>query len=330
MALADLHDLVGDYDEAFRLYSEVARTLRDLRAWHGMAAALRKRGDYDEALAVDRRSVRRRGACELRPDAALARAGLAPLGDPGRFDEAIEVLEAALAVDGVAKTSVVGQLLNRLARAEVLAGTTRVALAACASSRRRSSSGRRLPLAWQRPYRLLGDIYTTLGSRSTMRPRRSDRASSSPSGREHRGDRRLPRQPRASSSAPRVPRGRQSCATNGLSSSSIGSATGPGAPSRYSNLAWMLANKRRLRRGGALLRAGDRALAVHRPPPRGGRDDRHDGVHQPAARISRRCGDTCRRGGGSVPRARLATQGGAVARACGLGLGVRGKGGSGP
>jgi class 3 adenylate cyclase/tetratricopeptide (TPR) repeat protein len=161
LALADVRDLIGDYDEAVRLYSEVRAESSDLRAWHGLAAALRKRGDFDEALAV---------ADEAFVDEVLASHDLTPLrleqgtalSASGRVDDAIAVLEAALAVDGVANTSLAGQLLNRLARAEVLAGRGPDALQHAIASRAQFEADGDLR-SLSSTVRLLGDIYTTLG-----------------------------------------------------------------------------------------------------------------------------------------------------------------------
>ena len=70
LALAELRDLMGEYDQALRLYSEVRSGNGDLRAWRGAAAALRKQGRYDEALALlDGCTGRRRVAARARLDA---------------------------------------------------------------------------------------------------------------------------------------------------------------------------------------------------------------------------------------------------------------------
>ena len=88
LALADLHDLVGDYDEAVRLYADVREATSDIRAWRGLTAAHRKRGEYEEALAVVEEAFRTE---------ALAGADLTPLwleqgttlSAAGHFEEAI-------------------------------------------------------------------------------------------------------------------------------------------------------------------------------------------------------------------------------------------------
>lgn len=52
LALADLHELVGDYDDARRLYEEVRDLTGDLRAWRGIATTLRSQGAYAQARQV--------------------------------------------------------------------------------------------------------------------------------------------------------------------------------------------------------------------------------------------------------------------------------------
>jgi tetratricopeptide (TPR) repeat protein len=161
LSLADLHDLTGDYDEAIHLYTQVRDATSDLRAWHGLAAALRKRGDFEAALAV---------ADEAFGSPALAGLDLTPLrleqgtalSASGRVVDAIEVLGAALATDGVTSTNMAGQLLNRLARAEVLAGRRDEALEHALESQARFEADGDLR-SLSSTVRLLGDIYTTLG-----------------------------------------------------------------------------------------------------------------------------------------------------------------------
>lgn len=161
LALADVRDLTGDYDEAVRLYSEVRAETSDLRAWHGLAAALRKRGDFNLALAV---------ADEAFTEETLTTQDLTPLrleqgtalSASGRVDDAIDVLEAALAADGVAQTRLAGQLLNRLARAEVLAGRKDDALQHAIASREQFEADGDVR-SLSSTVRLLGDIYTTMG-----------------------------------------------------------------------------------------------------------------------------------------------------------------------
>jgi adenylate cyclase len=122
LALADLHDLVGSYDDALALYDAVRKASDDVRAWRGTAGVLRKRGDYEVALNV---------VDDAFSTSALAEADLAPiwleagwsLSLLGRLDQARDVLGAALeAVDGGRTDAVVGQLLLELARTEALEG----------------------------------------------------------------------------------------------------------------------------------------------------------------------------------------------------------------
>jgi adenylate cyclase len=121
LELADLHELVGNYDEALRLYTDVRDKTQELPAWSGMASVLRKRGEYEAALSV----VDEAFACE-----ALRNVDLAPLwleqawtlSVAGRFEQAIDVLEAGLVTVGHRSDAVVARMLLQLARAETVEG----------------------------------------------------------------------------------------------------------------------------------------------------------------------------------------------------------------
>ena len=49
LGLADLHELIGSYDEAFSLYGEAAKLPDEVRAWRGMASVRRRQGRYADA-----------------------------------------------------------------------------------------------------------------------------------------------------------------------------------------------------------------------------------------------------------------------------------------
>ena len=51
LALADLHELIGGYEEARRSYEEIRDLTGDVRAWRGLASTLRRQGLYADALA---------------------------------------------------------------------------------------------------------------------------------------------------------------------------------------------------------------------------------------------------------------------------------------
>jgi adenylate cyclase len=126
--LADLHELLGDYEEALELYAEVRAATHDVRAWRGLASVHRRRGEYEQALAIVDEAI---AADELRGQ------DLAPLwlqagwslALSGRVDQAIDVFQAGLEALGPRTDSVVGQLLAELARTEGLAGRLEDALA---------------------------------------------------------------------------------------------------------------------------------------------------------------------------------------------------------
>ena len=158
LALADLHDLVGEYDNAARLYANVRDASSDVRALRGLAAAHRKRGEYSEALAVVEEAL---GSDEF-VDVDLTPLWLergATLSSEGRFTEAIEVLEAGLLASDQGEFT--AHLLVPLARAELLSGRLDDALRHATEAKTRFEGVEDLR-SQSSTARLLGDIYTTL------------------------------------------------------------------------------------------------------------------------------------------------------------------------
>ncbi len=162
LALADLRDLVGEYDEAIRLYAAVREQApADVRAWQGLTAAHRKRGEYEEALAVVDAAI---------GTEALAGADLTPLwleqgttlSAAGHFDGAISVLELGLTVAGLQRDGVAAELLVRLARAKLMSGQLEDALRHAVEAKERFEAVSDLR-SLSSTMRLLGDVYTTLG-----------------------------------------------------------------------------------------------------------------------------------------------------------------------
>lgn len=127
LELADLHELIGDYDRALELYDEVRSETGDVRAWSGAASTLRKRGRYEDALQV---------VDEAFASESLRGTDLTPLwveqgwtlSVVGRVEQAIDVLNAGLEAAPRRDTPVAGQLLFQLARAEKLSGRSEAAL----------------------------------------------------------------------------------------------------------------------------------------------------------------------------------------------------------
>jgi adenylate cyclase len=121
LALADLHELVGNYDDALELYTEVRDSTKDIAAWRGIASTLRKRGEYDRSLAAVEDAFR---------DEALKEADLTPLwleqawtlSTAGRFEQAIDVIQAGLEATERKDAPIIARLLHQLARAETVEG----------------------------------------------------------------------------------------------------------------------------------------------------------------------------------------------------------------
>jgi tetratricopeptide (TPR) repeat protein len=121
LELARLHELVGDYDVALDLFTTVRDATGDVRAWRGLAATLRKRGDYERAMAETDKAFhddRLRGS-DLTPLWLEQAWTLSVAGHP---TEAASVARAGLAAAGEGRTRFVGELLTQLARAESIEG----------------------------------------------------------------------------------------------------------------------------------------------------------------------------------------------------------------
>ena len=126
LELADLHALIGSYDDALRLYGEVRDATASVRAWSGVAAMLRNQGEYAKALEQVDEAFR----CE-----ELASADLTPLWleqartltASGRPSQAIDVLEAGLAARTSDREGDLAELLSHLAVAETMDGRAEAA-----------------------------------------------------------------------------------------------------------------------------------------------------------------------------------------------------------
>lgn len=127
LQVAELHELVGSYDEALRLYEHVRAATSDVRAWRGLTATLRQQGRYEEALTVVDDAFR----TEALRDADLAPLWLEQgwtLSVAGHVEQAADVLQAAIvAVEG-RSDPLAGRLLLQLARTETLGGNSGAAL----------------------------------------------------------------------------------------------------------------------------------------------------------------------------------------------------------
>jgi adenylate cyclase len=161
LSLADLHDLVGNYDEALRLYADVRESTSDLRSFRGLTAAHRKLGEYDQALAVVEEALRTEALKGVDFTPLWLEQGTT-LSAAGHFDEAIEVLELGLAATEVRDDGNSAPLLVPLARAELMSGRHAEALRHATEAQAQFEADANLR-AVSSTARLLGDIYTTLG-----------------------------------------------------------------------------------------------------------------------------------------------------------------------
>ena len=161
LALADLYDLVGDYDSAIRLYAEARDASADLRAWRGLAASHRKQGEYERALAVVDEGFATLKVGDGDLTALWLERGWS-LSVAGRFQPAIVALQAGLAAAGGKRDAVAAQLLLQLARAETVEGHFDAALEygrAAQAIYEEQQDIRGMATA----FRIVGDAYTQAG-----------------------------------------------------------------------------------------------------------------------------------------------------------------------
>jgi class 3 adenylate cyclase/tetratricopeptide (TPR) repeat protein len=121
LQLGDLHELVGDYDEALRLFRNVRAAGDDLRASRGLALVHRLRGEYADALAVVDDAIQREENKSQDLTPLWLEAGWA-LAVAGHFAQAIDVLNVGLETSQGQRDAVVERLLIVLSRAEMLEG----------------------------------------------------------------------------------------------------------------------------------------------------------------------------------------------------------------
>lgn len=118
LAVADLCELRGDYDRALAVYEEVRDATGDVRAWRGIAATMRKRGEYDATIAMLDQAM----AAGVVDEPALRLEHGWTLSVAGRYAEAIASLQAGLKAAEAAgrRDDVTATLLLELARAETV------------------------------------------------------------------------------------------------------------------------------------------------------------------------------------------------------------------
>ncbi|GAC1442536.1 MAG: adenylate/guanylate cyclase domain-containing protein [Mycobacteriales bacterium] len=160
LELGSLQDLIGNYEQALRTYTQARDLGGGVPAWCGMAGVLRKRGEGDAALVVLEDAFLHAG-----PNADLRPIWLAKgwcLGAAlGRYDEAIEANRAGLAV-GAATDATTGHLLLQLARNLLAVGRLEEALPDGIKAKEifRSLED---PRGLSSTLRILGDVYLRTG-----------------------------------------------------------------------------------------------------------------------------------------------------------------------
>jgi adenylate cyclase len=158
LALAEVYETVGEYGEALQLYDEVRAADGDVRAWRGLAAAHRRRGELAQALRVVDEALAREELAGEDLTALWLESGWA-LAQSGRYEQAIDVLRAGVQAVGERRDAAVGQLLVELARSEGVEGRLDEALGHALDAQRTfEASGDLRGLA--RTMRVLGGLYS--------------------------------------------------------------------------------------------------------------------------------------------------------------------------
>lgn len=119
LTLADLHELTGNYDAAFDLYSRVNESSGDVRALRGMTSVLRRQGRLKEAVAVVDEAFERVGAPDERAALWLERGWLASAAED--IEQAIEAFGAGIRSLDNRHAPVAAQLLVQLGMTETIA-----------------------------------------------------------------------------------------------------------------------------------------------------------------------------------------------------------------
>ena len=127
LILGELHELVGNYDDALSLYDEVRAATSDVGAWRGMAATYRKLGRHldarhlvDEAFASEELEGQDLLPLWLEQGWSLATSG--------HSSKAVDVLQAGLEAAGSRREPIVARILLELARVQEDAGEFDTAL----------------------------------------------------------------------------------------------------------------------------------------------------------------------------------------------------------
>ena len=126
LKIADLQELRGSYEEAFRLYEEVRDAANLPRAWQGMAASLRNRSQYADALALLDEAFAEGFPPDQLPELLLEKGWI--YSREARFSEAIEALNEGLQGAKDRADASIGHLHMQLTRATTVVGDTKRAL----------------------------------------------------------------------------------------------------------------------------------------------------------------------------------------------------------
>ena len=126
LALGDLQEVVGSYDDAEATYRRALDAASDVRGWRGLASVHRVRGRYAEAMAVLDEAFADPGLAGADTRALWLERGWT-LTSAEAMGEAIAALSQGLAARPEAEDAITSALLIELARAESYAGRLELA-----------------------------------------------------------------------------------------------------------------------------------------------------------------------------------------------------------
>jgi class 3 adenylate cyclase/tetratricopeptide (TPR) repeat protein len=124
--IAEIQELRGSYEDAFRLYEEVRDTANLPRAWQGMAASLRNRSEYAAAHALLDQAFAQDFPPQRLPELWLERGWV--YSREGHFAEAIKALSEGIITAADRQDGVVAHLHMQLTRAATVTGDPKDAL----------------------------------------------------------------------------------------------------------------------------------------------------------------------------------------------------------
>ena len=140
LELGEVQEVRGEYDQAQVLYEQARRTTGDVRAWRGLAAVLRKRGDYPGALDLLDDALQSVGPTSAESGVLWLERGWS-LSLAARYDEAAEALQQGLEVVPAPAHALRGRLLAQQAHVDERRGRHQAAIRSAEDAEREMLEG---------------------------------------------------------------------------------------------------------------------------------------------------------------------------------------------